>query len=351
MKAFFAHDQLLHQPTACGPGHSRVTNADATRVHAALAALDAQGIALDTPADYGVAIEAVHASHYLGFLRHAHERWQLHPDQATLGTDVYPALSPPRNAWQRAPLRGACQAQSVIGQAGYYLGDRSCKMGPDTWRAALRSSHCAIAAADWVATFNDVAYAVCGPPGNHAHYDRAASHCFLNNSAMAAQRLRSTFQRVAILDIDAHHGDGTQDIFYDRADIMTLSIHNDPGHAYPYYTGYACERGLGLGHGYNINMPLGHGAVKADFLIAMEKALATMRDFRADALVLALGTPQCTPHPAPHPASSLEVYQRVGERVGTLHLPTVIVQEGGCQAGTLQSTVDAFLQGLSEATI
>ena len=133
------------------------------------------------------------------------------------------------------------------------------------------------------------AYALCRPPGHHAYADMAGGFCFLNNSAIAAERLRQKHQRVAVLDVDVHHGNGTQGIFFERDDVLTVSIHADPENYYPYFWGHAHETGVGKGHGFNLNLPLPLGSGDAPWLAAGDKALARIRDFAPTALVVALG--------------------------------------------------------------
>jgi acetoin utilization deacetylase AcuC-like enzyme len=221
-------------------------------------ALDARGIELVAPPDYGRApLETVHSPAYLDFLTSAFERWMA---QATPtlepGIEVLPNLSPYHSGKIDKTRRGPCPSGSVIAEAGYYLGDLSCPLGPHSWQSILRSAHSAVAAARHVCAPHDgngMAYALCRPSGHHAHADRAGGFCYVNNSAIAAQTLLERFDKVAVLDVDAHHGDGTQQIFYQRSDVMTISLHADPSSYYPFYTGYATERGHGAGYGYNLN--------------------------------------------------------------------------------------------------
>lgn len=351
MKAFFSEDQLLHQPAQfmragriCAPTD---VPARATTLNAMLAS---HGVASQSPPDFGHAIQAVHSPEYLTFLQHAYARWQdLAKAGQNPGPEVLPNLSPYYNGRHDRARRDPCPSPSVIAQAGYYLGDLSCPVGPHTWQSALRSTHAAIAAADWASAHRDVAYALCRPSGHHAHYDRASGFCYLNSSAMAAQRLRDTYGQVAVLDVDAHHGDGTQNIFYHRADVMTMSLHADPANYYPFFTGYAHERGFGSGHGYNVNVPLPHGSGNDVFLSALEKALTTLRDFRPQALVLALGFDTYKDDPISVLRLDMDAYRRMGEYIGALSLPTVVVQEGGYMVDAIGHALDAFLQGLAAA--
>ncbi|MEO1065687.1 MAG: histone deacetylase family protein, partial [Actinomycetota bacterium] len=158
-----------------------------------------------------------------------------------------------------------------------------------TWDAAYASAQCAIAAADAVDAGDAHAYALCRPPGHHAYPDQAGGFCFLNNSAIAAQRLLEQGHRPAILDIDVHHGNGTQGIFYARGDVLTVSIHADPADFYPFFWGHAQERGQGDGLGANLNLPLPRSTGDDVYMAALDTALTRIADFGTTALVIALG--------------------------------------------------------------
>ncbi|NLY26948.1 MAG: histone deacetylase family protein [Alcaligenaceae bacterium] len=351
MKAFFSEDQLLHQPLQFMRAGRICAPTDVPeRAGTLKGSLAKRGIECETPPDYGDAIMAVHSVDYLNFFKHAYARWQdLAKSGLEPGPEVLPNLSPYYSGRHDRARRDPCPSTSIIAQAGYYLTDLSCPIGPHTWTSALRSTHSAIAAADWVAQSRRMAYALCRPSGHHAHFDRAGGFCYLNSSAMAAQRLRETFANVAVLDVDAHHGDGTQNIFYHRADVMTLSVHADPTNYYPFYTGYSHERGYGSGHGYNVNIPLPHGATNDVFMNAVDNALTTLRDFRPQALVLALGFDTYKDDPISVLKLDHSAYRQLGERIGALSLPTVVVQEGGYLVSAIGDALDAFLAGLETA--
>ncbi|MBO9355342.1 histone deacetylase family protein [Bordetella petrii] len=352
MQAFFCEEQLLHQPRQfmrlgrlCEPADTPA------RAQALRAALASRGVSVQSPPDYGrEPLHGIHSPDYLDFLEHAHARWQaLRAQGMDPGDEVLPNLGPYHGGRPEQPERGPCPSGSVVAQAGYYLGDLSCPIGPHTWRAALRSTHSAVAAAGWVAQHQGVAYALCRPSGHHAHRDRAGGFCYLNSSAAAAQRLLQAYGKIAILDVDAHHGDGTQQIFYQRAEVMTLSLHADPAGYYPFYTGHAHERGYGSGHGYNLNFPLAHGSGTEAFLDTLDHALVALRDYRPRALVLSLGFDTYKDDPISVLTLDLDAYRHIGERVNGLGLPTVIVQEGGYLAPAIGPALDAFLQGMAQA--
>lgn len=352
MKAFFSKDQLLHQPQQfmragriCSPTDSPARAITLEKV------LAERGIIAQEPPDYGTRLPQVHSEHYLNFLKDAWQRWQALADVGlNPGPEVLPNMAPYYSGRTDEDHRPPCPSDAVIAQAAWYLGDLSCPVGPHTWTSALRSAHTAIAAAQVVAANGGLAYALCRPSGHHAHHDRASGFCYLNNSAMAAQQLRDSFSSVVLLDVDAHHGDGSQNIFYHRSDVMTASLHADPNGYFPFYTGYAHERGHGSGHGYNVNVPLAHGAGNDAFLSALDDTLMSVRHFRASALVLALGFDTYKDDPISVLNLDIEAYRQIGERVGALGLPTVVVQEGGYMIEAIGLALEAFLQGLQQTT-
>jgi len=190
-------------------------------------------------------IRRVHTLDYLRFLEDASSQWQL---LAGASSEVTANVHP-----NRYP---ATYPRSVVGRAGWHMADAACPLGPHTYKASRASANVAMHAATIVASGARDAYALCRPPGHHAYPDMAGGFCFLNNSAIAAEQLREHVERVAILDIDVHHGNGTQAIFYTRNDVLTLSVHADPIEYYPFYWGHGHERGAGVGEGHNLNLPL-----------------------------------------------------------------------------------------------
>ncbi|MFD1840174.1 histone deacetylase family protein [Paracidovorax cattleyae] len=343
MKAFFSDDQLLHDPQQYMRVGRICKPADLpTRAEALMATLATRGITVTAPPDAGrEALELVHAPDYLDYLETAFERWQqIESFGLQPGIEVLPNMSP------HGPREGACPSPSMLAQTGWYVGDLSCPIGPHTWRSVLRSAHAALAAAGTVRDAGGVAYALCRPSGHHAQRARAAGFCYVNNSAIAAATLRQAHARVAVLDIDAHHGDGTQQIFYGRGDVLTVSTHADPANYYPWYTGYAHERGTGEGAGCNLNLPLAHGSGNAEFARALDAATAAIESFAPQALVLPLGFDTYKDDPISVLKFDMEAFRLAGARVRAMGLPTVVVQEGGYMVGAIGAALDAFLEGL-----
>ena len=223
--------------------------------------------------------------------------------------------------------------RALAGRAGWHQADlAACPIGPGTWDAALASSEVAATAADMVLAGERHAYALCRPPGHHAYADMAGGFCFLNNTAIAAQRLRAAHQRVAVLDVDVHHGNGTQGIFYERADVLTISIHADPADYYPYFWGHAHDTGEGAGKGFNLNLPQPLGSPDVPWLAAGDQALARIAEFAPTALVVALGLNASESDPL----QSLKVtgagFHAMARKIAGLDLLTVLVQEAGISA-------------------
>jgi acetoin utilization deacetylase AcuC-like enzyme len=346
MRAFFHPDQHLHQPRHIFRYGKLISPNDVPqRVEAFLAALAELGVATETPPDLGEApASAVHTASYVAFLKTAYARWREMPDA---GVDVLPNTFPYWSGRPESDARPECPASAIAAQVGYYLGDLSVPMTEHTWRATLVASHCAAAAADAVLGGERTAYALCRPPGHHARADRASGFCYLNNAAIAAQRLSARFPRIAVLDVDTHHGDGTQQIFYRRAEILTVSLHGDPTAYYPFFTGYADERGHGAGEGANLNIPLPAGSGDRAFLAALDRAVAAVRAFGAQALVVPLGFDTHENDPIGVLKVTTPAFREIAARIAALNLPTVITQEGGYAVAVLKDCLAHFLAGFS----
>jgi acetoin utilization deacetylase AcuC-like enzyme len=304
------------------------------RADAFLAAVERRGDRLVVPADAGLApIAAVHAPDYLAFLEQAWREWQ----KIGGAPEVIPNVHPGRAA--------DATPQSIVGQAGKFQADTACPIGEQTYVAAVAAAHSAVHAAALVAAGARSAYALCRPPGHHAFADMAGGFCFLNNAAIAADSLARAGQRVAILDVDVHHGNGTQGIFYRRRDVLHVSLHADPSWFYPYFWGYAHERGAGDGVGYNLNLPLALGTDDDSYAVALEDAKSAIRRFAPDTLVVALGLDGFEGDPLKGMRISMSGFERIGASVGALALPTVLVQEGGYPCPELSDNLEAFLNG------
>ena len=203
--------------------------------------------------------------------------------------------------------------------------------------------------ADALLNGSHAAYVLSRPPGHHAFADLAGGFCFLNNSAIAATRLAAKSLRPAILDIDVHHGNGTQGIFYERDDILTVSVHADPARFYPFFWGHAHERGAGAGLGYNLNLPLARGSNDDVFLATLETALTRVRAFGTDALIIALGLDAYIGDPFKGLAITTSGFAHIGAAIASLKLPTIFVQEGGYLCDELGDNLTSVLSGFQDA--
>ncbi len=280
----------------------------------------------------------VHSVDYLRFMEEAATEWKTLKDASD---EVLGNVHPVR--------RQGTMPQSITGRAGWYMQDMACGIGPDTWTAMASATDVAITAAELVIGGERAAYALCRPPGHHAYRDLAGGHCFLNNTAIAAQHLRGFHDRVAILDIDIHHGNGTQAIFYDRADVLTVSVHADPSRFYPFFWGYAHERGEGEGEGANLNLPIPIGSGDDVYVAAIEASMTTIKAFAPGMLVVALGLDASADDPFGGGKVTEAGFRRAGETIARLGLATLFVQEGGYLSDRLGPNLTAVLGGF-EAT-
>ncbi len=281
---------------------------------------------------------AVHAVDYLRFLEEAATEWRTLADASD---EVLGNVHPVR--------RSGTMPASIIGRAGWFMQDMACGIGPETWTAVASATDVAVTAAELVAGGERAAYALCRPPGHHAYRDIAGGHCFLNNTAIAAQHLRARHDRVAILDIDIHHGNGTQAIFYDRGDVLTVSVHADPSVFYPYFWGYAHERGEAAGEGCNLNLPIPRGAPDAVFLAAIRQSVPTIAAFAPGVLVVALGLDAGADDPFGGAKVTTEGFRDAGAAIARIGLPTLFVQEGGYLSPALGPNLAAVLGGYEGA--
>jgi acetoin utilization deacetylase AcuC-like enzyme len=222
-------------------------------------------------------------------------------------------------------------------------------MSAGTWDAARWAANCAIGAADAVLAGTREAYALCRPPGHHAYADFAGGFCYLNNIAIAADRMARALGRVAILDVDVHHGNGTQSIFYARDDVHFVSVHGDPDHFFPFYAGYADETGEGPGRGFNRNYPLPAKTGDKEWLAALAQGLADIESSDPHALLVSLGFDAFAGDPSSDLAVSTEGFRQAGSMIGRSQRPVVLVQEGGYVVEHLAANLEAFLGAFLEA--
>lgn len=343
MRFVFSERQLRHEVSHfVQRGVRRPFPEVPDRARLLLAAIERRGGRIETPEEYGPAPRAaIHSPEYLAFLEGAWRRWRDLPGASdvvipnvhrTPGMDGYPS--------------------HVVGQAGWHMGDTSCPIAEGTWEAACAAADTAVHAARLVATGEARhAYALCRPPGHHASAVMAGGFCYLNNAAIAVQAALPLLgtqgrpMRAAVLDVDVHHGNGTQSIFYGRDDVLVVSVHADPGEFYPYFAGYAQERGEGRGLGFNLNLPLPIGTGEDGFLDAVTGACARITLFAPELLVVSLGFDTYRDDPLATFAVTTPGFARLAAIIAGLDLPTVLVQEGGYATAALADNLESFLGG------
>ena len=273
------------------------------------------------PTEHGLdPIVRVHTEPFLAFLREAWGEWTAeHGDY-----DALPLTWPTRTLRQdRVPT-------TIDGKLSYYSLDAGTPITSGTWSAITAAADVALTGVDHLRADDRAAFALCRPPGHHASADVYGGYCFLNNAAIAAQALRDGgAARVGILDVDYHHGNGTQAIFYKRPDVVFVSIHADPAQEYPYFLGYADERGEGEGEGANLNLPLPWGAAWDTYVDALQRAIAKLRAQRVDAVVVSLGVDTFEGDPISRFRLQHDDFLRIGVQIAALGLPTLFVLEGG----------------------
>ena len=312
----------LHAPTGEISGGEMVTPFESPfRAELILDAVREAGLGpVIEPESFGIeAVLAVHDPAYVDFLRSAWRRWT----EAGYAGEAIPTCFPARRMAQRPP-------EEIDGLLGYYAFAAETAIMSGTWEAALAASHCALTGARLLNAGERGAFALCRPPGHHAARDLFGGYCFLNHAAIAAQALRDAgAARVAVLDVDFHHGNGTQDIFYDRGDVLFASLHGDPAEAFPHFLGFADETGAGAGEGSTANYPLPRGTGYGPWSQALADALARIRTFGAEALVVSLGVDTYEKDPISFFKLTSDDFTRYGETLGRLGLPTLFCMEGG----------------------
>jgi acetoin utilization deacetylase AcuC-like enzyme len=284
-------------------------------------------------------LERVHEAEFVEFLRGAHARWAGEGRQGHVLPSGFPARG----------LRRDRRPSGISGSLGYYAFDASTPIVAGTWEAALAAARSAMTAAALVHEGERAAYALCRPPGHHAARSTYGGYCYLNNAALAAQYLRDEGRRrVAVIDVDYHHGNGTQEIFWERDDVLFVSLHGDPETEYPWFLGYADERGAGRGAGYTLNLPLPAGTGWDAYSAALDTALAEIRRFTPDALVVSLGVDTYEADPISSFKLAGKHYPLVGAALAGLGLPTVLVQEGGYAVAEIGANVAGVLDAFAD---
>ena len=350
MNIFYSDTHRLHDPAfEVFDGGQRVPYLESPeRMERILNALRKTDWAeIHAPRDFGLEpIRAVHAEQYLSFLASAWTEWLAATPESSAASEPT-ALLPATFAAKRDQM-----PESILGRAGFFLLDLSVPVVEGTYAAALSSANCALAAAETISRSinhspsSASSFALCRPPGHHAGHEIAGGYCFLNNAAIAAQWL-TQFGKVAILDVDYHAGNGTQDIFYSRSDVLTISIHADPSFEYPYFAGYATETGAGEGLGFHHNFPLHAGTDNSAYLQTLDKALKLISVYRPSSVVVSLGVDTYESDPLGSFKITREGIAEIGQRIADLKLPTAIIMEGGYNTDALGENVVTFLRNFA----
>ena len=276
----------------------------------------------------------IHDAEFVEFLRGVHSRWVEEGREGHVLPSGFPARG----------LRRDRRPTGISGLLGYYAFDASTPIVAGTWEAALAAARCAMTAAAIVAEGERAAFAVCRPPGHHAGRSSYGGYCYLNNAALAAQYLLDEGRsRVSIVDVDYHHGNGTQEIFWERDDVQFVSLHGTPETEYPWFLGYSDERGAGRGKGHTLNLPLPGGTGWEGYRDALEVALDAIRGFGPDALVVSLGVDTYAGDPISSFRLETRHYPLLGGMLAGLGLPTVLVLEGGYAVAEIGENVSGVL--------
>ncbi|WP_109482117.1 histone deacetylase family protein [Paraburkholderia sp. C35] len=322
MQTIYSSDHRLHQGVELKDGAVSDSFEKPIRAEIVLKQVKAAGLGeVVTPNEYERASYiGAHSGRYVEFLASAWDEWAATGRTCQALPLVWPVRGMPSTA----------MPQFIDGKLGFFSMDAGSPINAGTWRAASSSANSALTGIDLLASGDKAAFALCRPPGHHAGREYMGGYCYLNNAAIAAQRcIMQGAQRVAVLDIDFHHGNGTQDIFYDRNDVLFVSIHGDPGVSFPYFAGFADERGIGAGKGFNLNLPLPKGTTLAEYEPALQHASAVIARHAPDALIVSLGVDTFEGDPISHFRLRTPDYLHVGEMLARLNLPTLFVMEGG----------------------
>lgn len=333
MRLFFDPRQLAHAPAQELHNGAFVPYAETPARGQALVA--AAGIS-ETPSDHGEApILAVHDAAYVDYLKTAHAAWIAAGRPGDVMGYVWPVAR-----------RRNVKLTRIDALAGRYSMDSSTPLTADSWISAYWSTQSALSALDFVLAGDQVAVGLCRPPGHHAGADYLGGYCFINQAAVAAQAARDAgIERVAILDIDYHHGNGTQDIFWDRGDVFYASVHADPATDFPFYWGHADEVGEGEGQGTTLNLPLPQGTTIDAFRAAQATALDAITRFEPGMLIVSFGADTYAGDPIANFALQTADYAVLGGDIAKAGMPTVVLTEGGYAVEMLGTNLASFLSG------
>ena len=338
MKIYYHPLQMLHKPLSYfSRGKMRQPQEKPERMEAFLQAVEKSEYGLSEVSDFGISpITKVHDLGYVHFLKTAYQEWQALPED--MGEEVQTSVYV---ADDSNPLIG------VMAKAARYLADGSSPIGEHTWTSVYWSAQTSLTAAQGLLDGEQQSICLTRPAGHHARKDRAGGFCYLNNAAIAAEHLRTKYAKVAIIDTDMHHGQGIQEIFYERDDVLYASVHGSPVNFYPVVAGHANERARGKGFMYNHNFPMPHGSSEQVFMDNVDKALDVVRTFTPDVVVHVLGFDVYVDDPQAKCAVSTQGFTELATKIRNLGIPTMVLVEGGYLVEKLEDNLDAFIQGFA----
>ena len=343
MKTVYSPAHLEHAPPEEFEGGRMAPAVEVPlRVERVRAEVERRGLGpILAPADFGMApVGRVHDAGLVKFLGEASALWRKR-----YGEGAPPAIP---SAWPARGLRAQPDGD-VESRLGTFAFDTATPIVKGTWSAALSAANCALSAAAAIKGGERATFALARPPGHHASADVFGGYCYLNNVAIAAQWFVDQGMRPAILDVDYHHGNGTQSIFYGRGDVLFVSIHGDPSFAFPHFLGFADETGAGKGEGANLNLPLAMYADWHAYTAAMEAAVKRIAAFAPDVLLVSLGLDTFEADPISKFKLAKADYLRLGERIAKLKLPTLFNFEGGYNLDMLAEITVNVLEGFKGA--
>jgi len=344
MKIYSHEKQMLHHPQSYfSRGKMRQPQEKPERLTELLKAPEAMGLEVTTAIDIGIEpILAVHDFGYVDFLKNSYEEWMAVDED--MGEEVQTTIYVANNH----------SGLGILAKAAKYQADGSAPIGKHSWTSIYWSAQTALNAAE--ALLNDeinqnnsqntLQICLTRPAGHHARKSAAGGFCYLNNAAIIAEHLRQKFQKIAIIDTDMHHGQGIQEIFYDRKDVLYTSVHGSPINFYPVVAGHEHERGKGAGYGYNINFPMSHGTDEAGFFHHVDKALDTVKLFNPDVVVHVLGFDVYKDDPQAKCKVSTQGFKTLAEKMKALNKPVIVLVEGGYCIEKLNENLQAFISGL-----
>lgn len=343
MQIFFHPEQLKHRPLSYySRGKMRQPQEKPERMYELLKAAEEMSLTVDTAQDFGTApILDIHTPGYINFLKNAYQEWKALPED--WGDEVLSNIF----------IRENNREIGVLAKAAKYLADGSAPIGQDTWTSVYWSAQTALSCADALVKSNeDLMIGLTRPAGHHARKDGAGGFCYINNAAVIAQYLRQHYKRVAIIDTDMHHGQGIQEIFYERSDVLYVSVHGDPTNFYPVVAGFADEYGEGAGYGYNKNFPMPHQSSEEAFFKYLDQAIDFVKLYQPDVVVHVMGFDVYVDDPQAKCSVSTSGFKTVAEKIKSLGAPTVSLIEGGYCIEKLGDNFKSFMSGfgLSEKT-